>query len=95
MKLSPASTRISLFNFLVLVFFNPFLSELVIGFTNDVISLIGCIGAPNRYPPNCTILHNWVFENFILPDKPFAKALPIFETYVSVNNILCGKLVSS
>ena len=36
-----------------------------------------------------------VFENFILADEPFAKALQIFETCVSVNNILCRKLVSS
>ena len=36
-----------------------------------------------------------VFESFILADGPFAKALQIFETCVSVNNILCRKLVSS
>ena len=36
-----------------------------------------------------------VFENFILADEPFAKALQIFETCVSVNNILCRKLFSS
>ena len=35
------------------------------------------------------------FENFILADEPFAKVLQIFETCVSVNNILCRKLVSS
>ena len=48
-----------------------------------------------RNPPNCTILDNWVFENFILADEPFAKTSQIFETYVLVNNNLCGKLVSS
>ena len=32
-------------------------------------------GGPNRNPPNCTILDNWVLENFILTDESFAKAL--------------------
>ena len=50
---------------------------------------------PRRTPPNYTILDNWAFENFILADKPFAKALRISKTGVSVNNNLCGKLVSS
>ena len=31
----------------------------------------------------------------IAADEPFSKALQVFETCVSVNNILCGKLVSS
>ena len=35
------------------------------------------------------------FENFILVDEAFAKALKILETCASVNNSLCGKLVSS
>ena len=48
-----------------------------------------------RTPPDCKILDKWVFENVILADQPFAKALWIFETCVSVNNNLCGKLVSS
>ena len=46
-------------------------------------------------PPNCIILDNWVFENFILADELFSKVLQSFENYVSVNNNLCGKLVSS
>ena len=46
-------------------------------------------------PPDCIILDNWVFENFILANEPFAKALQIFETYKSVNNNFCGILVSS
>ena len=45
--------------------------------------------------PNCITLDNGVFENFILADAPFAKALQILETCVSVNNSLCGKLLSS
>ena len=40
------------------------------------------------------ILDNWVFDNYILADKTFAKVLQILETCVSVNNKLCGKLVS-
>ena len=28
--------------------------------------------------PYCAILNNWVFENFILADEPFANALWIF-----------------
>ena len=34
-----------------------------------------------------------LYENFILADEPFAKALQILETCVSVNNNLCGKFV--
>ena len=49
----------------------------------------------NISTPNCTILDNWVFENFILADEASAKALRIFETCVSLHNNLCGKLVSS
>ena len=46
--------------------------------------------------PNCTILARWkVFGNFVLADKLFAKALQSLEICVSVNNNLCGKLVSS
>ena len=48
-----------------------------------------------RNPPDCIILGNCVFENFILANEPLAKALQIFETCVSVNNNLCQKLVSS
>ena len=45
-------------------------------------------------PPNSTISDDWIFENFILPNEPFAKALWIFETWVSVDKSLHGKLVS-
>ena len=44
-----------------------------------------------RNPPNCIILDNWVFENFILADESLEKALQIFETCVLVNNNFCGK----
>ena len=39
-------------------------------------------------PLDCTILDSWVFENFTLADKPFAKDLGMFETCVLVNNNL-------
>ena len=41
--------------------------------------------------PYCPILCNWVFDNFILVDEPFAKALPNFATCVLVNNNLGRK----
>ena len=37
-------------------------------FSNDPKSL-------PRNPPHCPILCNWVVDNFILVDEPFAKAL--------------------
>ena len=49
----------------------------------------------SRNPPNCPILCIWVFDNFILAEELFAKALWSFEIYVLVNNNLCGKLFSS
>ena len=47
-----------------------------------------------RNPPDGSILCNWVFDNFILADEPFAKALQSFETCVLVNNNLFRKLFS-
>ena len=44
---------------------------------------------------NCPILCIWVFDNFILAEKLFGKALWILETCVLVNNNLCRKLFSS
>ena len=41
-----------------------------------------------KNPPDCIILDNWVFDNLILADELFAKALRRFETYVLVNNNL-------
>ena len=60
--LSHVSTRISIFNFLVPVFFNSFTNEFIIGFANDVFP--DAIGGPNklcqpnRNPPNCMISDN-------------------------------------
>ena len=53
---------------------------------------------PKNLPKNrpvCPVLCNWVFDNFILVDEPFVKALRSFETFVLVNNDLCGKLFPS
>ena len=36
--------------------------------------------------PDCPILCNWVYDNFILADGPFVKGLRRFETCVLVNN---------
>ena len=54
---------------------------------------IGPKGLPKN-PPVCHILCNWVFDNFILADEPFAKTLPSFETCVLVNSNLCRKVFS-
>ena len=27
----------------------------------------------NKYPPNCVILDNWIFENFMLADEPLQR----------------------
>ena len=60
-------------------------------FTSDKTNFFGkCITDSCKDPPNCTIL-----DSYVLADKPFAKTLQIFETCVSFNNNLCGKLVSS
>ena len=45
--------------------------------------------------PNCPILYNWVFINFILAEELFAKSLRSLETCVLVNINLREKLVSS
>ena len=65
---------------------NSFTNKFFIEFTDGFISLIGelnTLGGPIRNPPNCKILENWAFENVILADEPFIKALQIFETGVS------------
>ena len=48
-----------------------------------------------KNPPDCLILCNWVFNNFILAEEFIAKVLRNFRTCVLVNNNLCGKLFSS
>ena len=93
--LSLVSTRRVLSISLGSLFLNSVPYEFFIEFANSIISLTGIdepiiLGGPNRYPPNYTILDNWVFENFILANEQFVKALQIFETGVSVNHNLCG-----
>ena len=48
-----------------------------------------------KNPPDCIILDNWVFDNLILTDESFEKALRILEICLSVNNSSCEKLASS
>ena len=48
----------------------------------------------HKNPPDCSILCNCVFDNFILADEPFPKALRSFETFVLVKSSLWGKLFS-
>ena len=48
-----------------------------------------------KNPPDCSILCNWVFDNFILADEPFGEVLRSFETCVWVNSNSCGKLFLS
>ena len=43
-----------------------------------------------KNPPDCPFLHSWVFDNFILTDELFAKALKSLETCILVNYNLCG-----
>ena len=45
--------------------------------------------------PHFTILESSVFENFILADEPFTKALESLEIGALVNYDSCGKSVSS
>ena len=44
--------------------------------------------------PDYPISSNWVFNNFILTEEPFTKALWSLKTCILANNNLCGKLVS-
>ena len=48
-----------------------------------------------KNPLDCPTLCNWIFDNFILADEPFAKALWSLRTCVLVDNNLCWKLFSS
>ena len=41
-----------------------------------------------RNPPGCIIFDIWVFDNFILAKKLFAKILQRFATYLLVSNNL-------
>ena len=47
-----------------------------------------------KNPPDCPFLCHWIFDNFMLADELFAKALKSLKTGVLVDNNLCGKLAS-
>ena len=47
-----------------------------------------------KNPLDCPILSNRVFDNFILTDELFPKALQSLKTCILVSNNLCGKLYS-
>ena len=53
----------------------------------------GLWNLPKNFP-DCPILCNWVFGNFVLADELFAKVLRSLETRKLVNKNLCGKLIS-
>ena len=57
-------------------------------FSNGPINLL-------RNTPDCTTLNSWISDSSIFGDKLLAKAFRILETCISVNNIICGKLVLS
>ena len=44
--------------------------------------------------PECPILGNWLFDNFILAEELFVKAFCSLETWVLVKNNLWAQLVS-
>ena len=48
-----------------------------------------------KNPPDCPILCSWIFDDFILSEELFAKALGSLKTCVLVNNNLCGKWILS
>ena len=48
-----------------------------------------------RNSPNCPILCNWGFDDFILAEKLFAKSLWNLKICVLVNNNVCRKLFLS
>ena len=51
--------------------------------------------SPPKNPLDCPILYNWIFDDFILADESFLKALESLKTCVLVKSNLCGKLFSS
>ena len=61
---------------------------------NDLV-FSNCTKSLPKNPPDFPISCNWVFDNFVLADEPFVKALQSPETYVLVNNSFCGKVFSS
>ena len=94
-KLSPPSTILSS-SFLASIFIDSLSTDFI---NDETPSIVFLAESPlnkkeGKILPDCIILDNWVFENFILADEPFVKVLKIVETCVSVNNNLSEKLVS-
>ena len=66
------------------------------GFANDAMGhIIGNISRRSKNPLNCTILDSWVFENLILLDETFTKALRMLKYFVLVKIIYVENYVSS
>ena len=72
---------------LLAIFFSTFFIKRKSVFSNGFLNLL-------KNSPDCPILCNRVFDNFILAEELFAKVLRSLESRVLVNNNLCGKLVS-
>ena len=60
--------------------FSKFFIKSKLVFNNDPKSL-------PKNPPDCTISHNSVFDNFILTDELFSKVSGSLETCLLINNI--------
>ena len=48
-----------------------------------------------RNPPDCTILNNWVLDNFTSADELLAKVLQSFETCLPIGGKFYGNMVLS
>ena len=66
---------------------NTFVIKGKSGFINGLKSL-------HKSLPDCPILYNWVFDNFLLAEELLAKALQSLKTCILVNNNLCRKSFS-
>ena len=65
------------------------------GFIKGKLVFINGLKSLPKNPPDCPILCKWVFDNFVLAEELFSKALWSLEICVLVNNNLWGKLVLS
>ena len=100
--------NLQLFYFFLLSAFIPLFTKYFVAFLANIeapcfttssppLNVVFKVGSKieNKRSRNCTILDSWVSVNFILNDESFAKALKSLESYVSVNDNSCRKLVSS
>ena len=51
--------------------------------------------SPPKNLPDCSILCNWIFDNYTLVDELFGKSLQSSKNCVLINDNLCRKLFSS